>query len=159
MPDDARPDRPPDDLEEARVGLQPRDVRRVLTRRVDPVEELADRPLLDRVLAECGQDVRDVVHERRVRPDHQHAAPPELAPVAVEQPRGPVQADGGLARPRPALDDQRPVRLGRDQPVLVGLDRRDDVAHPPLARPLELLEQEVGDGRALEQRPVEPSRR
>jgi hypothetical protein len=91
----------------------------------------------------------------RVRPDDEHAAAAELVPVAVEQPRGAMEADGGLTRPRPALDDQGAVRVGRDQPVLVRLDRGDDVAHAPLACALELLEQEVRDGGALEQRPVE----
>ena len=45
--------------------------------------------------------------------------------------------------PGPALDDQRRLGLAGDQPVLVGLDRRDDVAHVRLAAPLELVEQEV----------------
>ena len=42
-----------------------------------------------------------------------------------------------------------------DQAVLVGLDRRDDVAHVAFAGALELLEQEVADARAVERRAVE----
>ena len=66
-----------------------------------------------------------------------------------------MQADGGLAGARAALDDERRCRLGRDQPVLVCLDRRDDVAHVEVAVPLELLEQEVADSRTVEDRAVE----
>ena len=54
-----------------------------------------------------------------------------------------VEADRRLAGARPALDHERRLRLAGDQPVLVGLDRRDDVAHVRLAAPLELVEQEV----------------
>jgi hypothetical protein len=56
-----------------------------------------------------------------------------------------VQAHRRLAGSGPALDDQDAVRLACDQPVLVGLDRRDDVAHVLVAAALELLEQDVGD--------------
>ena len=117
------------------------------------VEKLRDRALLDRLLAERGQHVRDVVHERRVRADDEHAA--QLLAVRVEKPRRAVQPDGRLAGAGAALDDERAVGLGGDQPVLVGLDRRDDVAHPPLAAALELLEQEVGDRGALDRGAVE----
>ena len=52
----------------------------------------------------------------------------------VEEPRRAVQPDRGLAGARAALDDERAVRVVRDQAVLVGLDRRDDVAHVRVAR-------------------------
>ena len=54
--------------------LSRRDVARLLQRRLDAVDELRDRALLDGVLAERGQHVRDVLHERPVRPDDEHAA-------------------------------------------------------------------------------------
>ena len=66
-----------------------------------------------------------------------------------------MEADGGLARARAALDDERRLRRARDQLVLVGLDRRDDVAHPRVARPLELLEQKVVHRRRVGERAVE----
>ena len=66
-----------------------------------------------------------------------------------------MEADRRLARAGAALDDERAVGLGGDQPVLVGLDRRDDVAHPRVAAALELLEQEVGDAGALDRAAVE----
>ena len=47
------------------------------------------------------------------------------------------------------------VGSARDQAVLVGLDRRDDVAHVRVAVALELLEQEVADGGAVDDRAVE----
>ena len=56
-----------------------------------------------------------------------------------------MEADRRLARSGAALDDEDAVRLARDQAVLVGLDRRDDVAHVLVAAALELLEQDVGD--------------
>ncbi len=56
-----------------------------------------------------------------------------------------MEADRGLAGARPALDDEETLGLARDQAVLVGLDRRDDVAHVLVAAALELFEQDVGD--------------
>ena len=139
-----------EDLRHAIVPLQPRDVTVVGRAPLDAVDELGDRALLDGVLPERRQDVRDVLHERAVRPDDEHAAPRVPLPRRVEEPRGPVQADGGLAGPRPALDHERGVGVVRDQPVLVGLDRRDDVAHARVPAPLQLLEQEVAHARAVE---------
>ena len=72
-----------------------------------------------------------------------------------------MEPDRGLAGARAALDDQHARRLAGDQAVLVGLDRRDDVAHALVAAALELLEQDVGDavddvaGRAVERLVVE----
>ncbi len=86
-------------------------------------------------------------------PDDEHAA--QLLAVRVEEPRGAVQPDRRLPGARAALHDERALGLGRDQPVLVGLDRRDDVAHAPLAAALELFEQEVRDARALDRGAVE----
>jgi hypothetical protein len=50
--------------------------------------------------------------------------------VGVEQVRGPVQGHRGLAGARPALHHQHAGRRGPDDAVLLGLDGRDDVAHP-----------------------------
>ncbi len=146
-------DRTMHDVDEPRVGLQPRDVQHVLASDLDAVEQLRDCALLHRVLAKRGQNMRDVIHERRVRADDEH--PAQLLAMRVEEPRRAVQADGGLAGSGAALDDERSVWLGGDQPVLVGLDRRDDVAHLPVTPPLQLLEEEVGDGRALDAGAVE----
>ena len=57
--------------------------------------------------------------------------------------------------PGPPWIDERRVRLVGDQAVLVGLDRRDDVPHVPRPVAVELLEQEVADGGAVENRAVE----
>ena len=124
-------------------------------RRLDARDELGDRELLDAVLAERRQDVRDVLHEGPVRADDEHAAAGVPLALGVDQPRGAVEADRGLAGARAALDHERPVRLVGDQPVLVGLDRGDDVAHVRVAAAVELLEQEVADARAVERRAVE----
>ena len=69
----------------------------------------------------------------------------ELAPVRVEEPRRAVEADRGLAGAGAALDDEEPFGSRVIRLVLVGLDRRDDVAHVLVAAALELLEQDVGD--------------
>ena len=66
-----------------------------------------------------------------------------------------MQADRGLAGAGAALDHERPLGRARDQAVLVGLDRRDDVAHVGVAAALELLEQEVAHAGAVERRAVE----
>ena len=108
-----------------------------------PSTSSADRALLDRVLAERREHVGDVVHEHGVRPDDEHAG--ELTPVGVEEERRAVQPDGGLAGARATLDHERRGRLAGDQPVLVGLNRGDDVAHAGVAAALELLEQQVVD--------------
>src|SRR4029077_16051255 len=66
-----------------------------------------------------------------------------------------MEPDGRLPGARPAPHDERALGLGRDQPVLIGLDGGDDVAHPYVATALELLEQEVGDACALARAAVE----
>ena len=75
-----------------------------------PVDEVRDGELLDAVLAERRQDVRDVLHERAVRPDDEHAAPGVALAFGVDQPRGAVQPDRRLAGAGAALDDKRTVR-------------------------------------------------
>ena len=71
----------------------------------------------------------------------------------------------GLARARAALDHEHAFRLARDQAVLVGLDRGDDVAHVLVTAAFQLLEQDVGDavddvtGRAVERLVVEVEER
>ena len=62
---------------------------------LDAVDELADRALLDRVLAERRQHVRDVLHERAVRPDDEHAAPLRAARAAC---RGATTRGAGRRR-------------------------------------------------------------
>ncbi len=97
----------------------------------------------------------DVLHERPVRADDEDALPRVPLAKGVEQPRRTVKPDGRLARAGPTLDDEWTIRFPGDQPVLVGLDRGDDVAHVRLAAALELLEQEVADGRPVERRAVQ----
>ena len=124
-------------------------------RRLDALDELGDRELRDAVLAERGQHVRDVLHEGAVRADDEDAAAGVPLALGVDEPRRAVQPDRGLAGAGAALDHERPVGLVGDQPVLVGLDRRDDVAHVGVAAAVELLEQEVADAGAVERRAVE----
>ena len=148
-------DRAGDHLRQACVGLQAGDRGRIDADRRDARDEVCDRELLDAVLAERRQDVRDVLHERAVRPDDEHAAPGVALAFRVDQPRGAVEPDRRLAGAGAALDDERTVRRMGDQAVLVGLDRRDDVAHVAFAAPLQLFEQEVADARTVERRAVE----
>ena len=120
-----------------------------------PSTSSATANLRDAVLAERGQHVGDVLHEGAVRADDEHAAAGVALALGVDEPGRPVQADGRLAGAGTALDHERPVRVVGDQPVLVGLDRRDDVAHVSVAAAVELLEQEVADAGAVERRAVE----
>ncbi|URM94320.1 hypothetical protein LUW76_08245 [Actinomadura madurae] len=76
-----------------------------------------------------------------MRPDHQYLAGLEM-PV-VEEPRDPVQPHGRLTGARPALHDEDALALVRHQQKLLALDRLDDVAHVPVAGPLQVLEKEV----------------
>ena len=107
-------------------------------------EQAVDGRLRRRRLAERRQDLRDVAQEHRVRPDDEHAFAREPGAVLVQQERGAVQADRGLARARTALHDQARLDRRADDRVLFGLDRRDDVAHLPGAGPAELGEQRIG---------------
>jgi hypothetical protein len=109
--------------------------------------------LLNGLLAKRGQHMRDVVHERRIRTDDEDAA--QLLAVRVEKPRRAMEPDRCLAGAGPALHDERAVGVGGDQPVLIRLDRRHDVAHPPFAAAFELFEQEVRDSCAFDNRTVE----
>ncbi len=90
--------------------------------------------------------MRDVVHEGRVRTDDED--PPQLGAVRVQQERGPVEAHRRLAGSRAALDHERWGGVTRDQAVLVGLDRGDDVPHAAGATARQLLEQQVVHGGA-----------
>ena len=80
-------------------------------------------------LAERRQHVADVAEEGRVRPHHQHALPRQLVAVGVQQERGAVQPDRGLAGAGRALHADRLLQVGADDDVLLGLDGGDDVAH------------------------------
>ncbi|MGH3179222.1 MAG: hypothetical protein ACRDPF_35760 [Streptosporangiaceae bacterium] len=105
-------------------------------------DQLADGGLGDVELAERGQDVADVGEEGLVRPDHDHAAPPDLLAVRVQQVRDPVQPDRGLPGAGCALHADGLRCVGAHDIVLVGLDGRDDVPHGPRPRPLDLVDQD-----------------
>ena len=64
--------------------------------------------------------------------------------MRVEQVRGAVQRNRGLAGARPALDDQHAVHRAADDLVLLALDRGDDVVHATGAVALERGEQRAG---------------
>jgi hypothetical protein len=93
--------------------------------------EVAQGAGLHTLLAEAGQHVGDVGEIGLVRADEQHAAPlPAEVRVRVQQVRGAVQRDDGLAGAGPAVDDERAAGPGPDDRVLVGLDGAEHVAHP-----------------------------
>ena len=76
-------------------------------RRDDAREQLARRGHDDGVgLAERRQHLVDVAQEDPVRPDEQHAGARDALAVGVEQERGAVQGDRGLAGARAALHDE-----------------------------------------------------
>ncbi|BDZ50131.1 hypothetical protein GCM10025867_23720 [Frondihabitans sucicola] len=109
--------------------LERRDVGSVVDRRLDtriqPAQAGQDHPRL----AERRQHLLDVPQEGARRPDDEDTGAAEALAVRVEQVGGAVQSDGGLARARAALHHQDAVELGADDPVLLGLDRGDDVGH------------------------------
>ena len=124
------PDRGRHDPRHLGPALHLGDLRRLGAAGVETREQLPDRAEHDAGLPQRGQHLPDVAQERGVRADDQDAAAGQPVAVGVEQVGRPVQGDGGLARARPALHDQHPGRRRPDDPVLLGLDRRDDVAHP-----------------------------
>ena len=116
------------------------------------------------LLAERRQHLLDVAQEHRARPDEQHAGRRQPAPVRVEEVGGAVERDRGLAGTRAARDDEDAGDLGPDRLVLLGLDRRDDVAHAAGAVAFERGEQRafardleagIGDGPLVEDLVVE----
>ncbi len=100
--------------------------------------DLLDGRLAGVDLAQGGQDVADVPQEALVRPDDEHAPASELVAVRVQEVGRAVQAHGGLSRARRTLDHERALERHAHDDVLLGLDRRDDVAHGAGARALDL---------------------
>jgi hypothetical protein len=97
---------------------------------VHDVQHVAEGPEDDALLAEGGEHPLDVGRVGARRADDEDAAGLETAAVGVEQVGGAVQCHDGLARAGAAGDLGDAARAGADRLVLVGLDRRDDVAHP-----------------------------
>jgi hypothetical protein len=97
-------------------------------------------------LTERRQHGADVVEEGPVRPDDEHARPQQPVPERIQQPGGPVQADRGLAGTRGSLHAYRCPRVSSHDLVLLRLDGRDDVAHRPDARPLDLVDEDLAAG-------------
>ncbi len=62
-------------------------------------------------------------------------------PLGVEQVRDAVQRHHGLPGARANLDHQHPRVIEPDDLVLLGLDRRHDVAHTVTARRVDRREQ------------------
>ena len=96
-------------------------------------------------LAERGQHVGDVVEERLVGSDHQHAVAGQPAAMLEQQVGGAVEGDGGLAGARTALHDQRLVDRRPDHDILLGLDRRHDLAHRTRPGGADLGQHRIGD--------------
>ena len=114
---------------DARRALGAGDGGRVEPLGVHDVEDVAEGAQDDAVLAERGQHALDVGRVGARGADDEDAAGLEAAPVGVEQVGRPVQGDDGLAGAGAARDLGDAAGAGADRLVLVGLDRRDDVAH------------------------------
>jgi hypothetical protein len=126
--------RPSQHLDDAQSALDAGDVGRVDGRGVDAVAQPAGRREHHRGLPECGQDVGDITEEAGRRAHDQDTAPGQPGAVRVQQVRHAVQRHRGLAGARAALHDDSAGQWHPDDPVLLGLDRGDDVAHPRAAR-------------------------
>ena len=124
-------DRRGDHTRHLRAPLDLGDLGRLGPAGVEAGEQLPDRAEHDAGLPQRRQHLADVAQERGVRADDQHAAAGEPVAVGVEQVGRAVQGHRGLAGARTALHHEHPGRRGPDDAVLLGLDRRDDVAHPP----------------------------
>ena len=138
---DVRPQRPVQHLGHPGVTLDPLGLHCV-HRRGRPADQLLDDDLPYVDLAERGQDLADVRQERAVRPDDHDTAATQPLPFGVEQVRHAVQADGRLPGAGRTLHADGRMQCRADQVVLLRLDRGDDVAHRPGARPLDLGAQE-----------------
>ena len=86
----------------------------------------------------------DVAQEHAVRADDEHTLVFEREPIRVEQVGGAVQRDDGLAGARTALHDEHAGKGRPDDLVLLGLDRRDDVAELAGARLLDPARSQTG---------------
>jgi len=81
----------------------------------------------------------DVADEGPVRTHHQHTGSTQRR-VCVQQPRCAVKANRGFAGSRAALNDERRDGVLLDRVVLLGRDRRDDLAHLPNALASDVLD-------------------
>jgi hypothetical protein len=139
-----------DDAAHPDVALQPRHVGGVAARRVNVTDvrghEHGDGRQIDAALTERRQDLLDVPEEEAVGPDDDDALPLEREPVGVEEVRGPVQRDRGLAGAGATLRDEDAGERRPDDLVLLALDSGDDVAHAPRPRPLQCRQQGAGAG-------------
>jgi hypothetical protein len=114
-----------------RGRLQPGHLRISLGRRGRTLgDEVQQRAGLHALLTEARQDVGHIGQVRLMRADEQHpAAVMAEVGVGVEQVGGAVQRDDGLARPRPAVDDESAAGSRADDRVLISLDGAEHVAH------------------------------
>ena len=133
------PHRPADDLGLPCVTLQGGHLGWIEPPDGHALDEFGDGDLADVHLPERGEHLADVVQEGAVGAHDEYAAAGQPAAVSVQQVRGTVQSDRGLAGPWSALDAHRAVQVGAHHLVLFRLDGGDDVTHRTDARPLDLL--------------------
>ena len=132
-------------------------VRRLISHRYERV----DVALLDGAFTKRGQDLTDVADERPVGADNEHAGAAE-GRIGVDEPRGAVQADCGLAGAGAALDDECRQRLLGDRLVLLRGDRGDDLPHLADSPPGDVLVDRLGEvvlataGEVLVDEPEQP---
>ena len=123
-----------DESGHAEVALQLVDGLGIAAADLDVGHEARDGRERDARFTQRGEHVLDVVQEQRVRSDHQHALTLERRAMGEEKVRGAVKGDRGLAGSRTALDEEHAGEWVADDPVLLALDRGDDVTHPTGAR-------------------------
>ncbi len=102
--------------------------------------QVADGDEHDARFAQRREHAVDVFEEGGVRPDHQHPVAFDPLPLGVQQVRDAVQRHHGLPGARAPLDHQHAGVVVPDDLVLLGLDRRHDVAHPLTARRIDRRE-------------------
>ncbi len=124
-------DGPPDELRHTGVALEARHIGGLEGHRPRSLVQAGRCRQLDTGFAERRQHLVYVTQKGRVGPHNEHPLHLEREAVRVQQIGGTVERHGGLAGPRPTLDDQSARQGSPDDLVLLGLDRGDDVAHPP----------------------------
>jgi hypothetical protein len=93
--------------------------------------------------AEARQDGSRVPSKGRAGADNEYVVSRQRVEVIEQEPRNPVQRDGGLPGARSTLNHEQFVERRPDEIELGGLDSSDDVLHLTSAITIQILEQGI----------------
>ena len=123
-----------DDLRPRGQSLDPSHGLVVLGSSVHARHQIAQGHGHDTRLAERGKHLLDIAQEQARRTHEEDPRALEALAVGVQEVGDAVQRNRGLAGARSALDHHEAFVGGANDPVLLGLDGGDDVAHATVAR-------------------------